>query len=241
MEEQTIPTPEPEEKKQMNPVAETVLIVVAALVFAFLIQWLLVKPYKIPSLSMYPLLEQHQRVLVNRVSGRFGEPQRGDVLVFHPPPGSDEMICGIEPGQRFGPPEQTYEVNQNELDTGDGTAAGSMACPVANQGIQKQAYIKRLIGLPGDRIKIIKGHAYINGKELNEPYINEAGGCDDPAYYRPSCTFSVEFTIPPDRYFMMGDNRNNSDDSRFWGPIPKKNIVGEAFATYWPVNRIGGL
>lgn len=234
-------TPEAEGKKQLNPVLETVLIVVAALFFAFVIQWLLVKPYKIPSLSMYPLLEKHQRVLVNRVTGRFGTPKRGDVVVFHPPPGSDEMICGIEPGQKFGPPEQTYVTMQNELDTGSGSEGSSMACPVANAGMQKQAYIKRVIGLPGDRIKIIKGHAYINGKELNEPYINKIGSCDDPQFFRPSCTFSREFTIPPNRYFMMGDNRNNSDDSRFWGPIPKKNVVGEAFATYWPVNRIGGL
>lgn len=234
-------TPEAEDKKQLNPVLETVLIVVAALVFAFLIQWLLVKPYKIPSLSMYPLLEKHQRVLVNRVTGRFGTPKRGDVVVFHPPPGSDEMICGIQPGQKFGPPEQTYITMENELDTGTGSDGSSMACPVANSGMQKQAYIKRVVGMPGDSIKIIKGHAYINGKELNEPYINPAGSCDEPQYFRPSCTFSREFTIPPNRYFMMGDNRNNSDDSRFWGPIPKENMVGEAFATYWPVNRIGGL
>ncbi|MFT4049922.1 MAG: signal peptidase I [Solirubrobacterales bacterium] len=234
---------ETEEKKGMNPLLETVMIVVAALVFAFVIQWLLVKPYKIPSLSMYPLLDVHQRVLVNRVEGRFGSPSRGDVVVFHPPPGADEMECGIEPGQRFGPPQQTYVANTDMIDTGSGSSdgTGSMACPVANAGMQKQAFIKRVIGLPGDRIKIIKGYAYINGKKLDEPYVNQADSCADEASFRPTCTFSVEFTIPPDRYFMMGDNRNNSDDSRFWGPIPKKNIVGEAFATYWPINRIGGL
>mgnify|MGYP003553542781 FL=1 len=190
---------------------------------------------------MYPLLEQGQRVLVNRVSGRFGEPSRGDVVVFHPPPGSDEMICGIQPGDIFGPPRQVYEVSQNDYYDGTGKPPGSMACPVANAGMQKQAYIKRVIGMPGDSIKIIKGHAYINGKKLDEPYISKTSSCEEPQYFRPSCTFSVPFTIPPGKYFMMGDNRNNSDDSRFWGPISDDMIVGEGFATYWPVTRIGGL
>lgn len=85
--------------RQINPMAETALIVVAALVFAFLIQWLLVKPYKIPSESMVPTLTEGQRVLVNRVEGRFGSPERGDVVVFHPPPGADQQLCGIASGE----------------------------------------------------------------------------------------------------------------------------------------------
>lgn len=230
------------DSKALNPLLETVLIVVAALAFAFVIQWLLVKPYKIPSLSMYPLLDVHQRVLVNRVEGRFGTPERGDVVVFHPPPGADAMECGIQPGQTFGPPQQRYIANPDQIGGPSGRdGGGSMACPVANPGAQKQAFIKRVIGLPGDRIKIIRGYAYVNGKRLSEPYVNKGDSCSDHASYRPTCTFSREFTLPPDRYFMMGDNRNNSDDSRFWGPIPSANIVGEAFATYWPPKRIGGL
>lgn len=235
-------TQNPEEsKKGLNPVVETILIVIAALAFAFVIQWLLVKPYKIPSPSMVPTLETGQRVLVNRVEGRFGTPERGDVMVFNPPPGADSQRCGIESGEKFGPPEQTYVGIEDTVAVGDGTKADFMACPVATPGKQKQAFIKRVIGLPGDRIKIIKGHAYINGKELQEPYVNTQDSCDDPQTFTLSCTFSREFTIPPNKYFMMGDNRNNSDDSRFWGPIDKSNMIGEAFATYWPINRIGGL
>lgn len=230
-----------DEKKKMNPAVETVVIVASALLFAFLIQWLLVKPYKIPSLSMYPLLEVNQRVLVNRVDGRFGTPERGDVVVFHPPPGAEIQQCGIEPGEKFGPPQQTYVYHGDLPDLGGEGKNGSMACPVATVGAQSQAFIKRVIGLPGDRIKIIRGHAWINGKKLDEPYIAKVDSCDDASFYRPTCTFSREFTIPPNKYFMMGDNRNNSDDSRFWGPVDKSNIVGEAFATYWPVGRIGGL
>ncbi|MBJ7353619.1 MAG: signal peptidase I [Thermoleophilaceae bacterium] len=244
-----MPTPPPgstesaPEKKQLNPVAETAVIVAAALVFAFLIQWLLVKPYKIPSPSMVPTLETGQRVLVNRIEGRFGTPSRGDVVVFHPPPGANEQRCGIQSGEKFGPPPgQTYvgvpDLEDLPSQTDD---ASYMACPVATAGTQKQAFIKRVVGMPGDRFKIIKGHAYVNGKMLNEPYINRLQSCDDPSNFTLSCTYSREFTIPPGKYFMMGDNRNNSDDSRFWGPIPKSSMVGEAFATYWPINRIGGL
>lgn len=228
------------DERRLNPVVETILIVAAALVFAFLIQWLLVKPYKIPSLSMYPTLEEKQRVLVNRVDGRFGTPERFDVVVFHPPPGADVPTCGIANGEKFGaPPGQTY-VAMPSLQEMPADGQGSyMACPVATPGQQKQAFIKRVIGLPGERIKIIDGHAWINGQELDEPYLNK--GCEDAATAMVTCTFSKEFTIPDGMYFMMGDNRNNSDDSRFWGPIPKKLMVGEAFATYWPPNRIGGL
>ncbi|MBI2691879.1 MAG: signal peptidase I [Solirubrobacterales bacterium] len=229
-------------KKQLNPVAETVVIVVAALVFAFLIQWLLVKPYKIPSPSMVPTLETGQRVLVNRIEGRFGTPERFDVVVFHPPPGADAQQCGIQNGASFGPaPGQTYRGVPALEDLPTEAEASFMACPVANQGAQDQAYIKRVVGLPGDRFKIVKGRAYVNGKMLDEPYINTEQSCEDPASSTLNCTFSREFTIPDGKYFMMGDNRNNSDDSRFWGPIPKSSMVGEAFATYWPPNRIGGL
>lgn len=229
-------------KKQLNPVAETVVIVAAALVFAFLIQWLLVKPYKIPSPSMVPTLETGQRVLVNRIEGRFGTPERFDVVVFHPPPGADVQQCGIQNGTSFGsPPGQIYLGVPELQDLPTATEASYMACPVANQGAQKQAYIKRVVGMPGDRFKIIKGHAYVNGKMLDEPYIHTKQSCEDPSSSTLTCTFSREFTIPDGMYFMMGDNRNNSDDSRFWGPIPKSSMVGEAFATYWPPNRIGGL
>lgn len=229
------------EKKHLNPLAETVVIVVAALVFAFLIQWLLVKPYKIPSPSMVPTLETGQRVLVNRIEGRFGTPERGDVVVFHPPPGADQQLCGIQSGQSFGSPPEAYIAVPDLQDLPAETGAEYMACPVASPGKQKQAFIKRVVGMPGDRFKVIKGHAYVNGKMLDEPYINTQQSCDDPANFTLSCTYSREFTIPAGKYFMMGDNRNNSDDSRFWGPIPKESMVGEAFATYWPINRIGGL
>ena len=90
-------------------------------------------------------------------------------------------------------------------------------------------FVKRMIGLPGDTWEERQGYVYINGKRLNEPYI-QRGRRDDRTI--------AAMKIPPDHYFMMGDNRASSCDSRSWGTVPRKNLIGEVFATYWPPNRI---
>jgi signal peptidase I len=93
-------------------------------------------------------------------------------------------------------------------------------------------FIKRVVAGPGDTLAIVDGHVIRNGKRAKEPFIKPCDGSGD-------CNFPKPITIPPDHYFMMGDNRGQSDDSRFWGPVPKKWIIGGAFATYWPPKRIG--
>jgi signal peptidase I len=90
-------------------------------------------------------------------------------------------------------------------------------------------FVKRLIGLPGDTWVEKKGYVYIDGKRLQEPYI-KPGRRDDHSY--------PAVHIPSGRYFFMGDNRNSSCDSREWGTVPRKNLIGKVFATYWPPKRI---
>jgi signal peptidase I len=94
-------------------------------------------------------------------------------------------------------------------------------------------FIKRVVAGPGDRIEIDDGHVVLNGKRQNEPFARFEG------WSNGDCDFPREITVPPEHYFMMGDNRGASDDSRFWGPVPRKWVIGGAFATYWPPDRIG--
>jgi signal peptidase I len=108
------------------------------------------------------------------------------------------------------------------------------ACPEPTKGKAGVNFIKRIVAGPGDKLAIVDGHVILNGKRQKEPFIRPCSGGAD-------CDFPTPITIPPDHYFMMGDNRGASDDSRFWGPVPRSWIIGGAFATYWPPKRIGTL
>ena len=200
------------EKKQ-SPAAsliELVTIVAVALGLALGIQAFLVKPFRIPSESMVPTLAVGQRVLVDRVSERFSDPDRGDVMVFKPPRGADDSVCG-----RRKPATQP--------------------CPRPTKDRSETNFIKRVVGLPGERLKVVNNRVYINGRRQDEPFINRGTPCDQ------LCNLDREITIPRGHYFMMGDNRGASADSREWGPVPKKWMIGKAFVTYWPPGKIGTL
>jgi signal peptidase I len=197
-----------------NQVVEFVLIVALALGLAFAIQAWVVKPYRIPSGSMEPTLAIGQRVLVDRLGNDFFPPAVGDIVVFHPPAGAGSQTCGAH----------NYPANE--------------PCPMPTpQEATGTNYIKRVVAGPGDRIAIRGGHVILNGKLQKESFANFTG-CTDSAI---DCNYPRVITIPAGYYFMMGDNRDESDDSRFWGPVPRAWIIGEAFATYWPPDRIGFL
>ncbi|HEX8929016.1 MAG TPA: signal peptidase I [Actinomycetota bacterium] len=189
---------------------ELVLIVAVALGLALGIQAWLVKPYRIPSESMVPTLAIGQRVLVNRIGTHFGDPDVGDIVVFHPPQGAEENRCGG--GQ---PPRGQVCIHESPREA-------------------SVNFIKRVVAGPGDKISIRNGHVVLNGKLQKESFI-------EPCQGGAGCDFPRTVTVPAGHWFMMGDNRGSSDDSRYWGPVPKKWIIGQAFATYWPPKRIGLL
>jgi signal peptidase I len=188
-----------------------VVIVVLALGLALAIQAWLVKPYQIPSGSMEPTLDVGQRVLVNRFIYHLHEPKIGDIVVFHPPAGAETAT------------ECGVDASERE------------PCPKPTPQESSQNFIKRVVAVGGDTLSIKEGHPVVNGVEKkDEPYTRPCGTS-------PVCNLPKAIKIPKGYFFMMGDNRGESDDSRYWGPVPKAWIIGEAFATYWPPDRIGTL
>jgi signal peptidase I len=104
--------------------------------------------------------------------------------------------------------------------------------------------IKRIIGMPGDEISLQGGLVYINGRRLDEPYVRRVNGRQEPSEpFSNGMPWSLQepFKVPAGSYFMMGDNRTDSGDSREFGPIKRAQFVGRAFARYWPPGRIGGM
>lgn len=108
--------------------------------------------------------------------------------------------------------------------------------PPERAGGNGNAFIKRVVGLPGDKLRIDEGKVFINGKPLTEPYIAEA-----PLYMEPDWASlgMPDGVVPKGSVFVMGDNRNNSQDSHVWGALPIKNIIGQTVFRFWPVNRLG--
>ena len=204
-------------KSRAGSLVELVVIVAVAVGLALLIQAFVVKPYRIPSGSMEPTLSIGQRVLVNRIDMDFSEPHVGEIAVFHPPEGAEQQECGPTPHV---------------------IRIGLEAC---SQPIPTEAsvnFIKRIVAGPGDEIYVREGHVYRRAAGTSrfvrerDPYIKECGASAE-------CNFLTPIKIPAGHWFMMGDNRGDSDDSRYWGPVPTCWIIGQAILTYWPPDRIG--
>lgn len=202
-------------KSTASSLLELVIIIGIAVLLAFGIQAFIVKPYRIPSGSMEPTLKIGQRVLVNRLGMDFGNPHVGEIAVFHPPENAEHEQCGPVAGAPV--------------------SYGGAACDRTNPREDNSVnFIKRIVAGPGDTLYIKEGHVYRNGKREQDSYIAPCGGV-------PECNFPTPIKVPAGHWFMMGDNRGESDDSRFWGPVPTSWIIGDAFATYWPIDRIGLL
>jgi signal peptidase I len=176
-------------RRRRKVIIEWGVILVIAVAASFLVRLYAVQTFFIPSGSMEPTLHVGDRILVNKLSVRFGTINTGDIIVFKAPPSEH---CG------------------------DGDYPD---------------LVKRVIGLPGQVISSKGNVVYINGHPLKEPWS-----------YWPTLSPSIKKTrVPANSYFVMGDNRANSCDSRFWGTVPHSDIIGKAFFRIWPLSRIGFL
>ena len=166
-------------------VLEWGVVLVGALALALIVRAFLFQAFYIPSPSMEPTLSSGDRILVNKVSYRLHDVNRGDLVVFHPRPES---------------------------------------------GVGADDLIKRVIALPGETVTTDSGRVLIDGGLLIEPYLPVPDGT--AGFTTAGCT------VPDGHVFVLGDNRGNSRDSRYYGPVPVDSIVGRAFVRVWP---LGGL
>ncbi len=160
---------------------------------------LLLSFYRVPSASMEPSLQIGATVYTEPVGS--STLRVGEIVVFHPPVDAGQQICGPTP-------HQVHE--------------GGEACAHPEAQSSDVKFIKRIVAGPGDVISIVEGHVIQNGTRQADSYTRP---CRAQA---PECNFPVPIRIFPDHWFLLGDNRGESDDSRFWGPVPTSWIVGVA-------------
>ena len=188
---------------------ETIETIIFVTLMVIVIRFFIGEIRWIPSGSMQPTLTIGDRLFIDRFSRFYSKPKRGDILVFYPPMENIENT----PLKLF-------------------SRLTGFFC-------KDIAYIKRVIGLPGDKVEIKKNKnneyiVLINDKPLEEDYIlsnDDYVECTDKMYCGP-------MIVPDNNYFMMGDNRGNSQDSRFWGFLREDRIIGKAKFIFWPIDRI---
>jgi signal peptidase I len=188
---------------------ELPFLLLAALVLTVLVKGFLIQAFFIPSRSMEPTLDVGDRVVVNRLAYRIGKPARGDVVVFLRPTGDGAP----QPG---GPLSWVRRA----------VAQGLGGTPPGNEDL-----IKRVVGLPGDKVQGKDGRLLRNGRRVAEPYLAGRGFTSDFGPVR----------VKRGHYWVMGDNREDSADSRVFGQVPESTLVGRAVFTVWPVTHVGGF
>lgn len=205
----------PQESAATRTLRELPVLLVAAGVIAFLIKTFVAQAFYIPSGSMIPQLQINDRVVVSKLAYRLHGPHRGDIVVFDAPRPS-----------LFPAPER-HDNPVTTLFRRIGSGVG-LVQPSTEE------YIKRVIGLPGETIDVKDGRVFVNGRELIEPYLPR-GTLTLPN----GAKFPI--TVPKGQLWVMGDNRTNSSDSRYFGTIKEKTIVGRTILKVWPLPKMSFL
>lgn len=226
------PTATREPVARWRLILDWVVIVAGAVIVAVVIRTFVAQAFFIPTSSMEPTLlgelrnsgarAEGDRVIVNKLSYRLHEVRRGDVVVFE------------RPGAAEGEPPPT---------TSPTPTPDAAHVPATGEDDVKDL-IKRVIALPGETVVFADNRVLVNGTALDEPYL-PVGTPTLPARsgttWSHRCTLDDPCPVPAGHVWVMGDNRLNSRDSRYLGPIPTDAIVGRAVAIMWPFDRIGGL
>ena len=182
-----VPAEAPRQRSRaLDSVIEIATTVALAIILYVVIQTFVVQTYRVEQQSMQDTLQPDQHLLIDKLTPRFDDYSRGDIIVFHPP----------------GEPDDTTP------------------------------YIKRIIGVGGDHIELKNGAVWVNGAQLDEPYLNPDGDT------QPQDTEKVSWTVPQGSLFVMGDHRSASTDSRTFGFVKVSKVIGRAWLRFWPLNTL---
>jgi signal peptidase I len=192
-----------------EPVANTMIwLALGFFVLRALLPGLALRTVSIRSAAMEPTIGAHQRVLFN--STGIGGISVADIVALRAPKDAHRRLCGPTPHM---------------------IEPGGAACATPERRHIRALYIRRIVAQPGDLISIVEGHVIRNGVREPDPYTRPCGAL-------PQCNFPTPIKIPAGMWFVLGDNRRESDDSRFFGPIPRNWIIGPAIMRTWPLDRI---
>ena len=212
------------EKEKVNKVRdalEWVLCIIIALIIAILFRYYIGTPTIVKQPSMYPTLKEDQRLWLNRWQRTTKTlPERGDIITFEAPSTTVLSPSEIEESVIARYDEQTNIFKKFTYYVLE---------------INKISYIKRVIGVPGDHIEIKEGKVFINGEELEEPYLQSGIVTDE------NDGFCTDLVVPDNSVFVMGDNRSQSTDSRCFGCIPLEKIESKVWIRIWPLNVFGKI
>ena len=211
--------------KRIKDVAEWIICIIIAVIIAILFRYYIGTPTIVQQPSMYPTLQENQRLWLNRWSRTIKEtPERGEIITFEAP--------------------STVLLNQEEKDASviaryeeEPTTLWEKFKYYVLETTDKTSYIKRVIGLPGDHIEIRDGKVYINDELYEESYL-QPGVVTDDSNGRWKC---IDLTVPEGTVFVMGDNRTQSSDSRSFGCIPFEKIESKVWIRIWPLNLFGSV